>query len=293
MADSSPKRGFGQVDLDLESDHDMQSSAGFGELDWDLPEEPDAPPPASSARNVGVASAHTETTRIVKGDALSHLSRSSPPPPLEESRGPIGGNATRMGSLDEGLLAMARGDSNPPPSVPSKSGVATRADVAQLRDLYAKGDAAGALMLASSIAPPVMAEKSAADHPDASIVVEFGEELEIDVSLTGLEPPGASSEAPPAAATAPLDEIPIDVVPAYSTPPAAGLSLSQRQSVPRLVKTPAEIATLPIDHRAGFLLGFVDGMQTLEEILDVCAMPGPEALQLIEQLTSLGVIVFE
>jgi len=55
----------------------------------------------------------------------------------------------------------------------------------------------------------------------------------------------------------------------------------------------AEIAKLPIDHRAGFLLAHVDGMQTLEEILDVCAMPATEALALIAKLEKMGVIELE
>ena len=55
----------------------------------------------------------------------------------------------------------------------------------------------------------------------------------------------------------------------------------------------AEVSKLPIDHRAGFLLAHVDGMQTLEEILDVCAMPATDALELIERLKEMGVIEFE
>ena len=71
------------------------------------------------------------------------------------------------------------------------------------------------------------------------------------------------------------------------------LSLTERQSIPRVTKSPAEMAHLPIDPRGGFLLAQVDGMQTLEEILDVCAMPAAEALEVIEHLKGLGVLEFE
>lgn len=329
MAESKPKRGFGQVDLELEDDG-AAASPGFGELDWEIPEEATVPPtssertatPARAAGTVPPASVHDQETRVVKGDALSHFTRSSPPPQAE---GPI----TRFGAVEEDLLAAARGDSVPPPSVPSKSGVATRDDVAAMRELYARGDAVGALMVASSIAPPAqITERSSADHPDASIVVEFGDEIEIDVSLSGLEPgpaaavatvgadfvdpsfsfridvpapsvppAGDDDEPPPSSARAHLirqSQSRLQAVTVPTKPTTAGaLSLSRRQSVPRVVKTPAEIAALPIDHRGGFLLGVVDGMQTLEEILDVCAMPGSEALDVIQQLEALGVIVFE
>jgi hypothetical protein len=63
--------------------------------------------------------------------------------------------------------------------------------------------------------------------------------------------------------------------------------------IPRVLLGPQEIAKLPIDHRAGFLLGFIDGMQTLEEILDVCAMPPSEALDLIRALVEMNVIALE
>ena len=65
------------------------------------------------------------------------------------------------------------------------------------------------------------------------------------------------------------------------------------KAVPRILVGPAEIAELRIDHRAGFLLGVIDGMQTLEEILDVCAMPAAEALEVVKRLVDLGVIAIE
>lgn len=62
------------------------------------------------------------------------------------------------------------------------------------------------------------------------------------------------------------------------------------ERVPRVVVPMEEITQLPIDHRAGFLLAHIDGTQTMEEILDVCAMPRGEALDLIAELASLGVL---
>ena len=50
---------------------------------------------------------------------------------------------------------------------------------------------------------------------------------------------------------------------------------------------------MPIDHRGGFLLAHADGVQTLDEIFDVCAMPEDEAAQLIEQLVTMGAIAIE
>lgn len=71
------------------------------------------------------------------------------------------------------------------------------------------------------------------------------------------------------------------------------LTLTQRQAIPRLLKAPSELSSLPIDHRAGFLLAHMDGIHTMEEIFDICPMPAEEAWGLIQDLERLGVIRVE
>jgi hypothetical protein len=66
--------------------------------------------------------------------------------------------------------------------------------------------------------------------------------------------------------------------------------LLSKTGVPRILRPLSELAHLPIDHRAGFLLAHVDGRQTMEEILDVCAMPEAEALAVIDRLRKMGVL---
>jgi hypothetical protein len=164
-----------------------------------------------------------------------------------------------------------------------------------MRELYAKGDADGALALGAALGERI-APSGGDDHPDASIVVEYGEQsidmldpygglllMDDDLAATStvVPPPVGSSET-----TAPPPAVIIAA-------PAAGLTLTERQSIPRLLKSITEISKLKIDHRAGFLLAHVDAMHTLEEILDICAMPSAEALALISSLTEMGVIEFE
>ncbi len=294
MGESQAFPGFGEIDLDLpKSDSDPQrASSEFGQID-ELGAEP-----ASSTfekKADSKANPHTkvtmrkledpddphqrptpsppppEATRIVKGDSLSNLTRAK----LAEL--PSTTDKTRMGSLDD-LVAMSRGDMDEsPPSVPSGSGIATREGrVAAMRELYAKGDAEGALQLAATLSEPPLSgidrgwEAGTEDVANA-IDVEIGEEVEIDIDL------GEDAVSPP-----------------KSTAPAPVLlTLTERQGIPRVLKGQAEIAKLPIDHRAGFLLAHIDGMQTMEEILDICAMPPQEALQLIKELEKLGVIAIE
>ena len=305
----------------------------FGELEFDLGDSPDAneaPPPPSTSRVFGPAtskrpsdrtvardvsshdidtsaqlegspnarSVHDESTRIFSGeaqDALAVLSRPPPPSPLKED-----GNTRAWDAIDEALLSV--GEDHAPPSVrsgalpaPSGSGVATRdGRVAAMRELYARGDADGALALAAtlgqSLAPP-----GGGDHPDASVVVEFGEQsIDLVDPFGGLIPldddlASTSTVVPPAYTAASTTAFPAGAV----AGPAAQLTLTERQSIPHVLKSMVEVQKLKIDHRAGFLLAHVDGMQTLEEILDICAMPSAEALALISSLKEMGVIEFE
>jgi hypothetical protein len=70
-------------------------------------------------------------------------------------------------------------------------------------------------------------------------------------------------------------------------PPAA----NHLARVPRVAMKSRELSLLPLDHREGFLLSMIDGRTSIETILDVCAMPADEALQLLEGLADRGVIV--
>jgi len=297
MGDSKALPGFGQVDLDLEggpraaSSNEPAPESGFGHLDLDVG-EPDEPLPPSTSRVFNAesrpvrdrsASVHDESTRIVSGDALAMVSR-PPPPGLHDD-----GSTRAWAEIDSALEAAD--ETSPPRSNQSASGVATRdGRVAAMRELYARGDAAGALALASTLGQDTTFPNhtgGSLDSPDASIVVEFGEQsISIEDAFGGLIPLDDDDEE----VASPLSSASSTVT---SLPPGAQLTLTERQSIPRRLTALADMSKLKIDHRAGFLLAHVDGMQTLEEILDVCAMPAAEALALIANLKALGVIEFE
>jgi len=61
-------------------------------------------------------------------------------------------------------------------------------------------------------------------------------------------------------------------------------------AVPSLAVAPSELARLALDHRAGFILSHVDGVSDIETILDVSAMPTEEALGILTDLASRGII---
>ena len=317
MGDSKALPGFGQVDLDIEDDaaapsqsqsrrvEDTAPAGAFGSLELEVG-EPDEPQPPSTSRVLNAEngpapvrdraiSLHDESTRIVRGDALSEMTRPQVAAPAPQASAQDDGSTRAWADIDEALAA--EDDSSASRSgnqaAPSASGVASRGDdrVAAMRELYARGDAAGALALASTLGHGVaLPSTNSLDSPDASIVVEFGEQsIDLADPFGGLIPMdgeegSADEEAVPVSRASAVGTVP---------PPAAEVSLSQRQSIPRRLTALADLSKLKIDHRAGFLLAHVDGMQTLEEILDVCAMPAAEALALFSNLEALGVIEFE
>jgi len=75
--------------------------------------------------------------------------------------------------------------------------------------------------------------------------------------------------------------------------PASGVIFKREMldSVPRLAVSTRELMAMPLDHRAGFIASFVDGIFTVEMIVDASAMPADEALALLGELAARGVIV--
>jgi hypothetical protein len=55
----------------------------------------------------------------------------------------------------------------------------------------------------------------------------------------------------------------------------------------------SQVRWLGLDHRSGFLLSRVDGLCTVDELLDVCGMPRLEALKTLADLLDRGAIRLE
>ncbi|HEY2510052.1 MAG TPA: hypothetical protein VGI39_04325 [Polyangiaceae bacterium] len=63
-----------------------------------------------------------------------------------------------------------------------------------------------------------------------------------------------------------------------------------RTSVPRLAIRARDLTNLPLDPRVGFLLSRIDGLSTVETIIDLCPMPAEETLAMLESLRELRII---
>jgi hypothetical protein len=67
-------------------------------------------------------------------------------------------------------------------------------------------------------------------------------------------------------------------------------NLGGRLAIPRVVMNPEEVRSAALDHRSGFLLSFIDGSMTIEEVLDVSSMPELDALRIMFELRMQGII---
>jgi hypothetical protein len=61
-------------------------------------------------------------------------------------------------------------------------------------------------------------------------------------------------------------------------------------SIPVLVMSATQMRGLQLDHRAGFVLSHVDGVSSVETILDISGMPSEEVLELLQGLLEKGII---
>lgn len=62
--------------------------------------------------------------------------------------------------------------------------------------------------------------------------------------------------------------------------------------VPLVMVARDQLRWLSIDHRAGFVLSLVDGVSSLEMILDVSGMPELDALRILSELAQQRIISF-
>ncbi len=245
-----------------------QKAPTFGELEWSLGETPAEPLPAVPGDGEEIPPHSQGFGEIeIELDSSPDVGSLEEAIPTSSARPRVAHGATRMGNVDDAVLALARGEADEPPVAnrgsmfPTAGGSGARAlAIAAIREAYGSGDPNEALALAS----------------------ELGAHLGVGESADGAEGPDPSSPGFDAADGTAI----VEAGGRASQLPA----MISSADVPRVLLSPAEIAQLALDHRAGFLLAYVDGRQSMEEILDVCAMPEADALAILERLCALGVI---
>lgn len=240
-----------------------------------LPKEPGVP-------RLYDPSVHDEATRVLKSDELQAITQ--PPEAYDDEPPQLSGVAPTGKSMEVEL------DWEIPDSPMSERTPLEQSEIRVSSDVLSAESTEDI-----RVGPPLEL-----DLQELEPLPSFALSEEVTPSLPRARAPSAfpHGRAPSAF---PLGHAPSPLPPPPSAPPsspvsvapASGLTLTQRQSIPRVLVSPSEIAKLPIDHRGGFLLTHIDGMHTLEEILDICAMPAAEALEILRNLEAHRVIEFD
>lgn len=66
--------------------------------------------------------------------------------------------------------------------------------------------------------------------------------------------------------------------------------LGSGEGIPHVQLAPDAIVALALDHRSGFLISLIDGIASIDDVLDMSGMPPIEALRLLLELKNEGVI---
>jgi HD-GYP domain-containing protein (c-di-GMP phosphodiesterase class II) len=149
--------------------------------------------------------------------------------------------------------------------------------------------------------PPAPAEDAARDAQDRARAALGGMDAMLDALLT-VPPEALVSAMPPAQRSqraAPMSIPPYAPPPQVSRPPPAPpppppdleedilARLGSIASVPVLV---ADVTKLQLDHRDAFVLRLLDGMSSVDDIIDASGLPRADVLRILDVLLTRGVI---
>jgi hypothetical protein len=190
-------------------------------------------------------------------------------PPRKESTNAVGAvereweeiATTPPPAMQQDLIdAMSRGDSPPP----------TR----DARDLASL--AASQANAARSVPPP---PPTAQEMNDRVSLGDYTGALEIAEKLLEIDPDDATVQVVADSCRGILKQM-------YTT------RIGPLDRVPLVMVARDQLRWLSIDHRAGFVLSLVDGVSSLEMILDVSGMPELDALRILSELAQQRIISF-
>lgn len=69
--------------------------------------------------------------------------------------------------------------------------------------------------------------------------------------------------------------------------------LGSGEQILRVMMHPGDIQTLSLDHRAGFLISLIDGVATIDDVLDMSGMAALDVLRLLFEMREQGVVAVD
>jgi len=227
-------------------------------------------------------------TSILDREAETHRPRRFPGDPplsayrhdpfLQESRGRPSLLPTAPPSLPkESPRSIALADAPPPAESRGWNGQALEATLRPPRSLTPRSYAAQSFEFPNFASAPPAHAAPISEMKDRFAMGDFSGALYVADMILAREP--EHKEARNVASK--CQEVLLDMY---------GSRLPNLDEPPRLVMAPAQLRWLTLDHRAGFLLSMIDGISTVEEILDISGMPRLEAMRILCELIDKSVI---
>lgn len=246
---------------------------GGGAAVSETPDAPSDPPPAMPPMSMGDEAqirpppgADDVVLDEIASNASATTDRGSMPPPLGHSEGHDAWTLERM----------SRQSTIPP---------VRNSEVDRLRELSARtssiqpdpGDG-GALDLVDRSRPSVSLDLEG-EMEELYALDDMTGALRVAELILGRDPDNAQAKRCASNARARLIRL-------YTS------KLGSLEQQPVIALDEVELRWLGLDHRSGFLLSRVDGMSTLDDILEISGMPRLEALKGLSELLERGAIKF-
>lgn len=192
------------------------------------------------------------------------------PPPRKESTG-------AFASVDREWEELAT--SPPPPMQQELIDAMSRDNPPSTKDASDLASMAAAQASASRSLPPEPAAPSAQEMNDRVSLGDYTGALEIAERLLEIDPDDEPVRVCAESCRGILKQM-------YTT------RVGPLDRVPIVMVARDQLRWLSIDHRAGFVLSLVDGVSSLEMILDVSGMPELDALRILSELAQQRIISF-
>ncbi|MGA2451689.1 MAG: hypothetical protein ABTD50_23785 [Polyangiaceae bacterium] len=119
---------------------------------------------------------------------------------------------------------------------------------------------------------------------------EFARDSETRVAVASWRPPREWAEELPTLAR--RSESRVTTRPELSVEFADEAWIGSVSGPPAVAMDSGQIRSLPLDHRAGFLLSLIDGLTDVETLIELSAMPRVDALRIVRELFEADVIEF-
>jgi len=229
-----------------------ESIGAFGAVDREWVELATRPPPPGFNENVAQERGTASAARDAAASDDDAPTR--PPPPMQQDL----------------IDALARGDS--PPSTRQGNDLVRKAGAAAVGSLPPNPPAA--IALPSVPPPPTIQEMN-----DRVSLGDYTGALEVAERLLAIDPDDLVAKTCAATCRGVLRKM-------YSA------RIGPLDRVPMVMVARDQLRWLSIDHRAGFVLSLIDGVSSLEMILDVTGMPELDALRILSELVQQRIISF-